>query len=73
MTSAELLPQIFNLSYAEQREIAEAIRDHLGDHYTPIEKSKFDAELLRRARDADEHPEEGTPLDVVIDRLKRKR
>ncbi len=72
MTSAELLPQILSLSYAEQREIVEAIRDHLRENFTPIDKAEFDAELLRRAKEADEHPEEGAPLDVVIDRLKRK-
>ncbi len=73
MTSAELLPQIFRLSDAEQRKIADAIRDHLGDDITPVDKTQFDAELLRRARDADENPDDGAPLDIVINRLKRNR
>jgi putative addiction module component (TIGR02574 family) len=73
MTRIELLPQIFSLSPDDQLTIAEAIRNHLVGRIAPIEEGEFKAELRCLSAEADEHPADGTPLDVVMERIRKSR
>ena len=66
MTRSELLPEIFKLDPGDQFMIAEAIRNRL------VNEAEFKRELDRRVRDADARPEDQSPLDEVVRRLRNR-
>ena len=71
MSAAEMLEQIRRLPPEEQHELAEQILIEFGaydDELTPEQV----AELERRAEDALNNPERGTPWEQVRDDVLRK-
>jgi hypothetical protein len=59
MSAAQVLEQINQLPFEEQREVFEQLRDKFEDELTPEQI----AELERRAEDALKHPGRGTPIE----------
>ncbi len=71
MSATEILEQIRRLPPEEQHEIAEKIREELGeldDELTPEQV----AELDRRAEDALKNPGRGTPIEEVSAEIRKR-
>ncbi len=68
MTTAEILPQIFQLSSPDQIMIVEAIRNHLVGGLAPVDEEEFKRELERRMADARANPHDQSPIEDVMQR-----
>ena len=73
MTTAEILPQIFQLSSPDQFMIVEAIRNHLVGGLAPGDEEEFKRELERRMADARANPADDLSLEDVKRRLQKRR
>ena len=73
MTQAQLLPEIFRLSTQDQVMIVEAIRNHLSGRVAPVDEEEFKGELERRVAHARANPGDESPLDEVMQRLRKGR
>jgi putative addiction module component (TIGR02574 family) len=73
MTTAEILPRIFQLSSQDQIMIVEAIRNHLVGGIAPVDEKEFRRDLKQRLADAEAHPEDLSSLDDVMARLRKGR
>jgi putative addiction module component (TIGR02574 family) len=67
-SQAQVLEQLDQLPFEEQREVFEQLRDRFDDELTPEQI----AELERRAEDALKHPGRGTPIEEVSAEIKKR-
>ncbi|HEY5041836.1 MAG TPA: hypothetical protein VIK53_07520 [Verrucomicrobiae bacterium] len=67
-SQAQVLEQLDQLPFEEQREVFEQLRDRFDDELTPEQI----AELDRRAEDALKHPGRGTPIEEVSAEIKKR-
>ena len=77
MTTAELFDAVLQLPIAVRRDLMLKIRESIKDHVAPdglwySDSPEFAAELERRIRDSEEHPESLIPWEVVRERLDRE-
>jgi putative addiction module component (TIGR02574 family) len=70
MTTAELLPELLKLSPDDQRLIAEALWQHLGE-IQPIDEMEFKRELDRRLEDIEKNPQDEISWDDLSRELDR--
>lgn len=70
MTTAELLPEILKLSPDDQRLIAQALWQHLGE-VEPVDVAEFNRELERRLGDITENPQDEISWDDLSRELDR--
>jgi len=71
MSAAEILEQIRNLPFREQREVAEQILEECGAFDDELSSEQI-AELERRADRLRRNPEAGIPWDQVRAQLKER-
>jgi putative addiction module component (TIGR02574 family) len=64
-SQAQVLEQLDQLPFEEQREVFEQLRDRFDDELTPEQI----AELERRAEDALKNPGRGTPWEELRDEM----
>ena len=67
-SQAQVLEQLDQLPFEEQREVFEQLRDRFDDELAPEQI----AELDRRAEDALKHPGRGTPIEEVSSEIKKR-
>jgi putative addiction module component (TIGR02574 family) len=67
-SQAQVLEQLDQLPFEEQREVFEQLRDRFDDELTPEQI----AELERRAEDALKHPGRGTPVEEVSAEIRKR-
>jgi len=67
-SQAQVLEQLDQLPFEEQRAVFEQLRDRFDDELTPEQI----AELDRRAEDALKHPGRGTPIEEVSAEIKKR-
>jgi putative addiction module component (TIGR02574 family) len=72
MTRTQLLPEILKLTPSDQLLIVEAIHRHLGTYGT-VNEAEFRAELDRRVAEANQNPADESPLEDVLERVRRRR
>lgn len=72
MTTAEILPKIFELSGPDQVMIVEAIRNHLVGGLAPVDEEEFKRVLERRMADAQANPQDQSPIEDVMRRLRKR-
>jgi predicted extracellular nuclease len=68
MSATQVLEQVEKLSFEEQREVFEQLREKFDDELTPEQI----AELDRRAERALAHPERCRPLENVIADIEKR-
>lgn len=71
MSAAQVLEQIDKLSFEEQREVFEQLRDKFDDFDDELTSEQI-AELDRRAERALAHPERCRPLDDVVADIEKR-
>jgi putative addiction module component (TIGR02574 family) len=73
MTHAQLLPEIFKLSEAEQVLIADAIHQRLIGLPEAVNEQEFREELRRLQSEADADPSSVVPLAKVMEKLRSRK
>jgi len=68
MSATQVLEQVEKLSFEEQREVFEQLREKFDDELTPEQI----AELERRAEDALKNPGRGKPVEQVFAEIEKR-
>jgi len=68
MSATQVLEQVEKLSFEEQREVFEQLREKFDDELTPEQI----AELDRRAEDALKNPGRGKPVEQVFAEIEKR-
>jgi putative addiction module component (TIGR02574 family) len=68
MSATQVLEQVEKLSFEEQREVFEQLREKFDDELTPEQI----AELDRRAEDALKNPGRGKPVEQVFAEIEER-
>jgi putative addiction module component (TIGR02574 family) len=68
MSAAQVIEQVDKLSFEEQREVFEQLREKFDSEPTPEQLAEFE----RRAEELRQHPERGIPWETVQAELQER-